>query len=248
MRTSKLFRPRTLTAIFGVYFLVMVIIAWYSGTTLDYHYSASATQFSLMAYLVAAAAILSGVGPATLSAVRYLDAQIDRAERALGSAGAAMEAEPGDAPEETTAGYHSLPPPLAEAPDQPDQADQDIDELLVSLQEIETATEREVEAVEEMSAAPPPRRAAPSHRSFAVLAELKRRRESVPAFMTGPALANIAVIGITAAMLPGADQMLQSNYQLNTALLIGIGYSFIGLALYVFLSMYGIVRSGVART
>lgn len=248
MRTSKLFRPRTLTAIFGVYFLVMVIVAWYSGTTLDYHYSVSATQFSLMAYLVAAAAILSGMGPATLGGLRHLDARIDRAERAFGGPGAAMEAEPGDAPEEAAAGSHSLPPPLAEAPDQPDQTDQDIDELLVSLQEIETATEREVEAVEEMSAAPPPRRAAPSRYSSAVLAELKRRRERVPAFMAGPALVNIAVIGIAAAMLPGADQMLQSNSQLDTALLIGIGYSFIGIALYAFLSVYGIVRSGVART
>ena len=44
-------------------------------------------------------------------------------------------------------------------------------------------------------------------------------------------------------MLPGSDAFLQSSFELNTSLLLGLGYSFVGLAAYVAVSFLLLVRN-----
>ena len=71
---SDRIRPRTLAVGFGVYFLVMAVIAWYSGVTLGYHYTVDITRWTFTIYLLVGAIFLVGVGVGALWTARSLDA------------------------------------------------------------------------------------------------------------------------------------------------------------------------------
>ncbi len=63
------------------------------------------------------------------------------------------------------------------------------------------------------------------------------RRAGNPGLPSGRALAGPAVVAavfvaISAAMLPGAGGFLQTNYKLNTTLILTMAYSWLGLAFY----------------
>jgi hypothetical protein len=129
--------------------------------------------------------------------------------------------------------------------------DRDIDELLVSLQQMEdeAGTVEEEEVVE---TAPPVEvaaekastvRSVEDREAVQTLAALRSKRDAVLRYFMGPILASIAVIGLSGAMLPGSDAFLQSYYQLNTAILLGLGYSFAGVAAYVGASILLLVRN-----
>lgn len=244
MVSERVARPRTLSAVFGAYFLVMAIVAWYSGQTLGYHYTTDITRFSFMIFLVAGAIFLVGVGVAAALSARSLDARLERLESASAQETAiveevVVEEAPTDA----------VPPPLEETPAPAgDHVDRDIDELLVSLQEMEqdAGTTEEVET-------PVPRasssthtvaaRAMPNASGDRKLAALRKKRDGLLAYFVGPALASIGAIGISAAMLPGSDAFLQTYFQLNTSLLLGLAYTFVGIAAYVAASTLLLVRS-----
>lgn len=239
MASEGVARPRTLSAIFGVYFLLMAIIAWYSGQTLGYVYTASITQFSFTVYLMTGAIFLVGLAAAAVLGARSLDARIDRLE---GVQEAEEEYVEEVVVEETS---DEVPPPLPDpAPAAGDHVDRDIDELLVSLQEMEQDAGTS-EAPEETEPSAAPRtvaRAAPRSVDARLLAKLKRKRAGIAAYFAGPCLAAVGTIGLSAAMLPGSDGLLQSSPNLNTALLLGLGYSFVGLAAYVAGSVLLLVR------
>ncbi len=239
MASERVARPRTLSAVFGVYFLLMAIIAWYSGQTLGYTYTVSVTEYSFTVYLIAGAIFLIGLGAAAVLGARSLDARIDRLE---GNASGDEEYVEEVVVEETS---DEVPPPLPDAaPAAGDHVDRDIDELLVSLQEMEQDAGA-TEPVEEAEAAEAPGRvvrAAPSAVDARLLAKLKRKRAGITAYFAGPSLAAIGAIGLSAAMLPGSDGLLQGNPNLNTALLLGLAYSFIGIAAYVAASVLLLVR------
>ncbi len=245
MATDRL-RPRTLAIGFGVYFLVMALIAWYAGITLGYHYTVDITRFTFTIYLVVGAILLIGVGLGAVWTARSLDTRIEKASGAESSDDEVIE----EVVIEEAEG-DAVPPPLEDEPAPAgDHVDRDIDELLVSLQEME----QEAETVEEPEPeAPAPRAAtkpktAPA-RSVASLQDSKRvealrkKREGVISYFAGPALAAIGAIGVSAAMLPGSDAFLQSYFELNTSLLLGLGYSFVGIAAYVAASFLLLVRN-----
>jgi type IV secretory pathway VirB2 component (pilin) len=238
MARSRL-RPRAVNGALGGYVLVIAIIAWWfanSPTGSGYAYGPETTRWALFAYMVTAGALLSGLAGVAVSAMRHMDRRIDAAEGA--ALPAPPEAEPdlsGEAP----------PPPLEETPEGRDHVDQDIDDLLVSLQEIETTAEGSEQVVEEVAEVPAmpakaPRMAAPSTRA---LEALKLQRRQLPAFFAGPALAAIGIIAIGAMLLPGADALLQSWQQLNTAVILGIGYAYPGIALFTGIAFYAILRA-----
>ncbi len=239
-------RPRTLAIGFGVYFLVMALIAWYAGITLGYHYTVDITRFTFTIYLVVGAILLVGVGFGAVWTSRSLDRKIEKASATESSDDEVIE----EVVVEESDG-DDVPPPLEEEPAPTgDHVDRDIDELLVSLQEME----QEAETVEEPeAAAPAPRASAKSKtapaRAVAALQDSKRvdglrkKRESVVSYFAGPALAAIGAIGVSAAMLPGSDAFLQSYFELNTSLLLGLGYSFVGIAGYVAASFLLLVRN-----
>lgn len=241
------FRPRVLAAIFGGFVLVIAIISWWfsTGPGSGYVYGPDLTRWVYATYLIVAAVLLSGIGVVAVGSMRHLDHLIDEAEME------AMKGNPGDGVELTEhEESEALPPPLREAPAGKDQVDQDIDELLVSLQEIETSAERAEEElveefVEEVAEEPAAERrvfASAGKKASWTLEKWKRRRAEVPSFFAGPALISIGIIGVAAAMLPGADAMLQTYNQLNTALILGMGYTYGGIALYAALSVYAILR------
>ncbi len=244
MARKGILRPRTLALIFGGYVLVVAIIAWYfaTGTGSAYVYGADMTRWAFTSYMIVAAALLGGIGAAALGSTRYLDRMIERAETAHDARSRAPEYAPVAAHDP-----ESLPPPLAEAPAGSDPVDQDIDDLLVSLQEIETGAGDEVEEVVVQETSVPAAAVHPvpeqmDWRMSQSLEKWKRRRAEVPSYFAGPALLSIAILGISAAMLPGADAMLQTYNQLNTALLLGIGYAYGGIAAYEAASVYAVLR------
>ncbi len=247
MVSERVLRPRTLSVIFGVYFLLMAVIAWYSGQTLGYHYTVDITRFSFTIYLLAGAIFLVGVGAAAVLTARSLDARIAAMESQGGSEEAVYEevVVTEDAPDE-------VPPPLEEAPaESGDHVDRDIDELLVSLQEMEedagAAEETEEPAGQDTPHAPAARTVHAKPTADLVdsrrLARLRAKRDGITSYFAGPALAAIGAIGISAAMLPGGDVFLQTYFQLNTSLLLGLAYTFVGIAAYVAASILLVVRS-----
>lgn len=246
MVSERVARPRTLSAIFGVYFLIMAIVAWYSGESLGYHYTVDITRFSFMIYLIAGAIFLIGVILAAFLSARSLDARIAKLEGTSAPDGAVLEEVVME--DEVT---DAVPPPLEETANPTgDHVDRDIDELLVSLQEMEqdAGSDEMTEVVE-----PSPRVATAgrtvARKPSALGSDLKRltilqkKRSGLIGYVAGPVLASIGAIGISAAMLPGSDAFLQTYYQLNTALLLGLGYTFAGIAAYVAVSVLLLVRS-----
>jgi hypothetical protein len=245
MPSERVSRPRTLSAVFGAYFLLMAIIAWYSGQSLGYRYLADTTRFSFMIYLIVGAIFLAGVLVAAVLSARSLDARIEKLEAAA----------PNEAVIEevliTEATPDVVPPPLDETPNPTSEhVDRDIDELLVSLQEMEQdAGSEEAEQV-----VAPPARETSVERTVAEnplalssdskrLTILRKKRDGLIGYVAGPALASIGVIGVSAAMLPGSDNFLQTYSQLNTSLLLGLAYTFVGIAAYVAASVLLLVRS-----
>ena len=245
---SKLARPRTLAVLFGVYFLVMALIAAWAGLSLGYHYTVDITRWTFTIYLLVGAIFLVGIGLGAAWTARSLDARIE----SLSGADAPDDEVVEEVAVEEAVG-DDVPPPLEDEPaPSGDHVDRDIDELLVSLQEMEqeaeTVEEAEPEEPEEPEGRPariaktaPPRSA--DREAARRASALRRKRDSVVSYFAGPALAAIGAIGVSAAMLPGSDGFLQSYFELNTGLLLGLGYSFVGIAAYVSASFLLLVRS-----
>lgn len=254
MAQRKGLRPRVLSATFGIVFLLMAIIAYWfaTGPGSSYKYTPDVTQWALAAYLFAGAALLAGVGVVAVGEMRSLDRRIEQAENEGGVETIVEEVVAMEEERNPDVESEGLPPPLEEAPAASDHVDQDIDDLLVSLEEIETVTE-ETEQQAPSARPEPAAEPAPTRRvitetrrtTSTQLEALKRRRQAVPAFFAGPALTSVGIVAITAALLPGsgANGMLQSNYQLNTAALLGIGYSFGFAALFAVLAIFGMLRT-----
>lgn len=243
MPQSKSYRPRTLSVVFGVFFLLLAIVAWYFGNSLGYHYAPDLTRWTYTVYMVTAAILLVGIGVAAVLSMRYLDYRIEKLEAASGAESEVVEEM---VVEETVT--EEVPPPLPETPAKGDHVDRDIDELLVSLQQMEA--EAETADVEEP---PVPEPVARTKRRVEVpvvsreqsrrLETLRRKRDGIHHFFAGPALAAVSIIGISAAMLPGSDAFLQSNASLNTTLLLGIGYAYAAVACYLAASILLLVRN-----
>jgi hypothetical protein len=247
MPSDRVSRPRTLSIVFGAYFLLMAIIAWFSAGALGYRYSVDITKWTFTIYLLVGAVFLVGIVLAALWSMRYLDGRIQRFE---GSEDAEVEAGEEFVVEEPMP--DDVPPPLEEAPAPGgDHVDRDIDELLVSLQEMEAEAETAAEPVEaaEPARAPARKPAVGSEKRVSSLMEskqlatLRKKRDGIAYYFGGPALAAIGVIGMSAAMLPGSDVFLQSYWQLNTSLLLGLGYTFVGIAAYVAASILMMTRT-----
>ncbi len=227
MDINRFLRPRFLAMIFGAYFLIIALAAAIFASGLrGVWYRADLSRWVYVGYLVTAAVFLSGTSVAAAIGVRRVGAGAPEAEAVGDRVGA-----------EATRARGAEEPPSVSKQTAKDDVDQDIDELLVSLQEMETQTE-EAEEVEESPAVveAPKAKAAPAPAG-------KAGREAVSMFMLGPAIASAVVLGISAALLPGVEVMLQSYHQFNTAVILGIAYSYGGLAAYTALSTFAMLRS-----
>ncbi len=67
---------------------------------------------------------------------------------------------------------------------------------------------------------------------FASMQRSAHGRSAPLNILAGPAIVAAVYVGIASMLLPGAGGMLQSNFRLNTAVILSLAYSWIGLALY----------------
>jgi len=67
------------------------------------------------------------------------------------------------------------------------------------------------------------------------------RRKFLGRYLIGPGLVAGVILGISGMMLPGADGFAQYNHHFNTALILGIGYAWIGVGWYIALTVFALV-------
>jgi hypothetical protein len=249
MDVRQLLRPRILAGIFGGHVLVIAVISvWFAnGPGYFYQYGATVSEWVYAVYLLLAAVLLSVIGVVAAGSLRHLGDLILDVETK-----AEVERDTGErGPEDLGAmEYEGLPLPVLEGsrdedPMGVDPVDHDIDELLEALGAIETSAEEE-EGIAVVEVPKPPELVPVSvsksrPRSVQMLESWKKRRAAVAAYFAGPALILIGIIGACAIVLPGADGFLQGHAQFNTALMLGIAYSYWGIALYTGLSVYAIL-------
>ena len=222
-------RPRTLAAGFGVYFLIVAIASWQFAQGLPTPwYVADITRWIYTTYMLVAAIFLVGLGGLGLSIRSSFSRQIREIDARLGSL--ARQSSP-----------ESLPPPLPETGNLRDTVDRDIDELLESLSEVEATAARDARALDSSGEGRTSTYDVEDEGLGAKRERLLRRRKFLGRYLLGPAIVAAMILGLSGMMLPGADGFAQYNHQLNTALILGIGYSWVGVGWYVAATVYGLV-------
>ena len=110
---------------------------------------------------------------------------------------------------------------------------EDVDELLRSLETIAGAGEKETRPTEEPAVAGS---AGGTLAGLVASRPLASRR--ILRSLLGPAIASAVFSGLSAAMLPGAGGMLQNYYTMNTFLILTLAYGWGGLVAYASASMF----------
>jgi hypothetical protein len=228
-------KPRVLAAGFGAFFLIIAIVSWQFAQGLSGPwYLPDITRWVYSTYMIVAAVFLVGIAGLGLSIRSSFTRQIREVDARLGMA-IQRSREP-------------LPPPLPESgSNMRDTVDRDIDELLESLSEVEASATREAQTMD----ANPDAGSYLGSEEDTVLASrrqrLLQRRKYLNRYLIGPGVTAATILGLSALMLPGADVFAQTYYHLNTALILGIGYSWVGVGWYVALTVYGLVGGGDGR-
>ena len=227
-------RPRTLSIIFGVFFAVVAYFAWtFAGGLTTPWFMADITRWIYTTYMLVAAIFLVGLGGLALSIRRSFARQIRELEGRF---------ERGSA----NPGYNSLPPPLPDTTSGRDHVDRDIDELLESLSEVEASAARDARAMElEPGGIPDVPTIEVTDREIAIRkSRLVQRQKFLARYVVGPAAASAVILGLSGMMLPGSDGFAQTNFTLNTALILGISYSWIGVGAYIAATIAALVSRG----
>ena len=229
-------RPRMLAAVFAVFFVIVGVASyqWAQGVGSDWRYGPELTRWIYMTYMIVAAVFLVGLGGLGLSIRTSFARQIREVDSHLGDMARGGSRE-------------SLPPPLAEGGSR-DTVDRDIDELLESLSEVEASAKREAQR---MDSGDPSTTGPADYDDGGGLTSrrerLVQRRRFLGRFLIGPAVVAGIILGISGVMLPGSDGFAQAagtGQRLNTTLILGIGYSWIGVGWYIATTVYGLVGGG----
>jgi hypothetical protein len=232
---ARQLRPRVLAVGFGIYFAIIGIGSWQFAQGLPAPwYPVDITRWIYTTYMLVAAIFLVGLAGLGLSIRASFSRQIREVDARLG-------------PVVRQSSQETLPPPLPDSnPNLRDTVDRDIDELLESLSEVEETATREAQAMDANPDA--------GARSYggdegdtklgSKRHRLMQRRKFLGRYLIGPGLVAALILGLSGMMLPGADVFAQANHHLNTALILGIGYSWVGVGWYVALTVYGLVGGG----
>src|SRR3989454_1651723 len=230
-------RPRPLAIIFGAFFAVVGYFSWTFAAALPPPgwFPADITRWIYTTYMLVAAIFLVGLGGLSLSIRRSFARQIRELEGRFQRGS-------------SNPGYDALPPPLPDTTSSRDHVDRDIDELLESLSEVEASAARDARAMEmEPGGIPDVPTIEVSDREVAVRrTRLVQRQRLLGRFIIGPAAASAFVLGVSGMMLPGSGDngFAQAQYVLNTALILGISYSWIGIGAYVAATVAALVSRG----
>src|SRR5256885_11303967 len=167
--------------------------------------------------MMLAGLFLGGSGGPAVPTRRWSTGQIGRLEPPPGGGSAMPNSD-------------ALPPPLVETTSTKDHVDRDNDELLESLSEVEATAVRESQVIEGTRPAMGSGGLSASEVA-ARKARISARQKFLARFVMGPGLAAATVLGISGIMLIGAGDygFDQTNFQLNTQLILGIGYSWVGI-------------------
>lgn len=223
-------RPGTLAAVFGVFFLIVAVAAWqFAWGPSSFSYPADITRWIYTTYMLVAAVFLVGLAGLGLSIRSSFAKQIREVDMHLGDM--------------VRGSRDSLPPPLPEGGAMRDTTDRDIDELLESLSEVEASAKREAQRMDSGESSMSPADYGDSGLSTR-RDRLVARRRFLGRFLIGPGVVAGFILGLSGMMLPGADGFAQYNHQLNTALILGIGYAWIGVGWYIATTVYGLVGGG----
>jgi hypothetical protein len=228
-------RPRTLAIIFGVFFALVAYFAWTFAATLPAPgwFDAGITRWIYTTYMLVAAIFLVGMGGLALSIRRSFARQIRELEGKLEGG-------------YSNPGSNALPPPLPDTTSSRDHVDRDIDELLESLSEVEASAARDARAMDmEPGGGLDAPTVGPSEREVAIRrTRLIQRQKLLGRYIIGPAAASALILGISGMMLPGSDGFAQAQFVLNTALILGISYSWIGVGAYIAATVAALVSRG----
>src|SRR5256712_11352226 len=182
-----------------------------------------------------AAIFLGGIGGLALSIRRSFARQIRELEGRLKRAS-------------SNPGSNALPPPLPETTSSRDHVDRDIDELLESLSEVEASAARDARAMDlEPGGVPDVPTIEATDREIAVRrSRLIQRQKLLGRFIVGPAAASAFILGASGMMLPGSGDngFAQAQYVLNSALILGMSYSWIGIGAYIAATVAALVSRG----
>lgn len=221
-------RLRTLSAVFGLYLLLVVAVAYVLAPAAVVYLDPGATFWILAAYLLLGALALVGVCAAAVRAAMRLDARL----RGLG---ALQRKDAGATPTAVNAADDDVAPVLGLGTPDALPTDEDVERLLLDLRRVGE------EAVARAWPSPEPeglsRRAAEAAARLRdargrEIRRLTKAREAVAATAAGPAVASIGLLGVFAALLPASDGMLLANLQLNAIVgVAGLG-GLIGIAAY----------------
>ena len=226
---AKPLRPRVLGAIFGAYFLIVGLASWQFAQGLPTPwYLSDLTRWIYSTYMVVAAVFLMGLAGLGLSIRASFSRQIREVDARLGGI--------------VRQSAEALPPPLPEsAAAGRDTVDRDIDELLESLSEVEATATREAQAMDSNPGGSSYGSGEDDAKLGAKRQRLMARRKFLGRYLTGPGVVAAMILGISGMMLPGADGFAQTFHRLNTSLILGIGYSWVGVGWYIALTVYALV-------
>ena len=227
---DRVLRPRVLGVVFGSYVAGVLIVALYFADHLSSAwYNPDVSRWTYTAYLLAATGFLIGSALLAFRLDQSFAKRIREINRELGSVlWDGMSA-------------LALGNPAATA---------DREELLVAAKGrshdeiLETLGEAQTESVFREGEAPEAGLV-----MDAMQREMIRRREAVrkqrrllAGFLPGPLVLACIVLGISAAMLPAVEGMLETYFELNTALILGLAYSWIGIAAYFVAALVAVIR------
>jgi len=227
---ASLTRAPVLAVIFGSYLaFVMFASSSFASGLADPLYGPEGSRETYAAYLMASSAFLVGLAVVAFLIQGAFDGRVRDVNRALGTlllgGGASFVS------------ADVLPPSLR---NKADSEQSDLKEILETLGEAQT---QEVLLV-------PPSNAGPEARTLITLQrallhrreELGRRQMTLMKFFPGPSAVAVAFIALSAVMLSATDAMMFTLHSINTTLILGFAYGWVGLAAYFALSMAGAVR------
>lgn len=237
---GRICRPGVLAAIFGTYFGVVMLIAWSFASNLTVTWFDSAlTRWVYMTQILASTVFLVGLALLSFHIQNVFGDRVREINRQLGIiiwSGV------------TSTEDVEIPPAAKKAEaelGEDDPTQRDLDEMLEVLGEAQNqevlgptsgtdgGQEEEMEAEEIMV-----RRDLVRRRTG-----LRQQQDFLTRFLPGPMAVAVIILGISMALLPASDGMLQSLFHLNTAIILGFSYGWFGLAAYFATSLLGIVGS-----
>ncbi len=227
---ASLNRASVLAAIFGSYLAFVMFAAWsFASGLANPMYNPTVSRGTYAAYLVASSAFLVGLAVVAFLVQGAFDGRVRDVNRALGTlllgGGAAFVSS------------DVIPPSLRS---KTDEGQSDLKEILETLGEAQT---QEVLLVPSSTAAPEAKTMITLQRALLHRREeLGRRQLTLMKFLPGPSAVAVAFIALSAAMLPATDAMLVTLHTINTTLILGLAYGWVGLAAYFAISMGGVVR------